>query len=309
MNRKGFTLLETLVSVVVFLLALLSVYFLFNQGQWTYLTGEKRSIIQQNARLLTWALENDFRMIGSGVPKGYSVDPSMTSKWVPAIFTAGSTQIGFCSDLDGGNTILASDVGTGGNDRIYVDDAKYYEQATSGGSSVPAIVVSADRKWDSVTVDGVTDTNPFPYLKTDSSVLSPSTFKAENGSVSTVESVSYRFVGDNNGDGICDAATTAPYVPTNCVIQRAQFDAADPDHVVPSENDWSTFASDVYSFRIRYFNLAGTELATFPLSATDREAVARIIVSITTRSRAHGAGEFQDVHMQSEILIRKKSLQ
>src|SRR3990170_4444254 len=84
--QRGFTLLEMLISVVIFVFVMLAVYFLFDQGQWLYLHSEKRTNLQDNGRVAMEQMERDFRMIGSGVPT--ETQESASTTWTPFIFNA-----------------------------------------------------------------------------------------------------------------------------------------------------------------------------------------------------------------------------
>ncbi|MCI0442843.1 prepilin-type N-terminal cleavage/methylation domain-containing protein [bacterium] len=305
MNQTGFSLVEMLITMVILLFLLLGIYGLFTQGQWLHLASEKRTNIQDNARIVIAQMEDDMRMIGSGNPKSSEVSGTITAKWNPAIFNMTSTAIGFTGDLDGGAVLLTKDAGTVSNDRLYVQDVSYYANATIG-SPIPIIVVSKEKRWDDLSVTGIITSSPYSALQTNT-MSSPSSFTADKSEVFTMESISYRWVTDTGGtadansNGECDSGESAPFIP-NCVIERAEFRTNNPDPAAadgptPSSGDWNTFGTHVQSFSIEYLQADGT-------TAASASAVKRMRVTLTCRDRGMNVGTVQNLTLQSEITIR-----
>ena len=106
-NQKGFTIIEMLVSVLVFSFVMIAVLFLFDKGNWLYLQAESRASMQGNGRIALEAIERDLRMAGLGVPRGTNLNSE--TYWIPEIFTAATSQIGFRGDIDNNNSMLTVD--------------------------------------------------------------------------------------------------------------------------------------------------------------------------------------------------------
>jgi prepilin-type N-terminal cleavage/methylation domain-containing protein len=305
MNQNGFTIVEMLITLLILLFVLLGIYGLFTQGQWLHLASEKRTNIQDNARIIIAQMEDDLRMIGSGNPKSSEVSGTITAKWTPAIFNMSATAIGFTGDLDGGAVLLTKDAGTGSNDRLYVQDTSYYANATVS-NPIPIVVVSRERRWDDLSVTGIISESPYSALDTNT-ITSPSIFTAEKSEVFTMESVSYRWVtdtgapADTDNNGLCDSGENPPYVP-NCVVQRAEFFTNNPDPAAgngptPGNSDWVDFGTNVQAFSIEYFQADGT-------TAASAAAVTRIRITLMCTDRSMNVGEVQNLTLHSEITIR-----
>jgi prepilin-type N-terminal cleavage/methylation domain-containing protein len=67
-DRRGFSLLEAMITLSVFLIVLLGIYQLYETNRTTFGRGEVRTDIQQNARMALSVIERDLRMAGYGVP-------------------------------------------------------------------------------------------------------------------------------------------------------------------------------------------------------------------------------------------------
>ncbi|MFH0872843.1 MAG: prepilin-type N-terminal cleavage/methylation domain-containing protein, partial [bacterium] len=50
-EEKGFTLIETLIASTIFVMVLLGLYVVYETNQSTYMRGEGRANLQQNARV------------------------------------------------------------------------------------------------------------------------------------------------------------------------------------------------------------------------------------------------------------------
>lgn len=62
--QKGFSLIELMISLVLFLLVLAGIFQLFESNRSTYATGEKRADVQQNARVAMDEISRQVRMAG-----------------------------------------------------------------------------------------------------------------------------------------------------------------------------------------------------------------------------------------------------
>jgi prepilin-type N-terminal cleavage/methylation domain-containing protein len=308
MTSRGFTLLEVLVSVVLLTLVVIGVYFMFDQGQWLYLESERKSKIQETARLTVEQMERDFRMIGSGVPTGTGPGGAV---WTPFIFTASAFTIGFTGDLDNGSDNLSRDVGVVDNQHIFLGEpSKYFESFDADANHildipVPIVLVSNKRKWENliaITLDS-NDT----AIVTSTDVATPADFKAVDSTVHTLERVFYRMVdqaGNLEDDGVC--TDPFPY----CSIQRQEFQTNNPAETDPETESanapWETIARNVTFLRFTYLQADGVTVVTpgvDPLSNIDK-----IRIKLIVRDRSRRAGIPQDSVMKSEVLIRNERL-
>lgn len=145
-GQQGFTLVEFLVSLSVFLVVLTGVYIIYQAGYTTFSRGEVKTDIQQNARVALATMERDLRMMGYGVPDF----PCPTA--VPTrITSANPTSITFRADLKNVSVTLTSQA-TAGSSTLNVN--------TSGGIAANDVIYITDgTKCDTRTVGSVTSTS------------------------------------------------------------------------------------------------------------------------------------------------------
>ena len=72
--RPGFTLIEILISLSIFLLVLLAIYELFDTNRATYVSGQRKVDVQQNARLALDEIMREVRMAGY-FPENFPTPP------------------------------------------------------------------------------------------------------------------------------------------------------------------------------------------------------------------------------------------
>jgi prepilin-type N-terminal cleavage/methylation domain-containing protein len=308
MNPRGFTLLEVLVSVALLSLVILGLYFLFDQGQWLYLESERKSKIQETARLTIEQMERDFRMIGAGVPKGTGPGGVV---WTPFIFTASAFSIGFTADLDNGGHNLSYDIGQIDNQHIFIGEpSQYFESLDADRNGIldtpiPIVLVDNGKKWEDLIAISL-DSNDTAIV-TSADVTNPATFKASESRVQTLERVFYRMLnqaGTLEDDGVC----TDPY--PYCTIQRQEYHTNNPAETDPEAESanaqWETIARNVTFLQFTYFQADGVTVvdpATDPLSSIDK-----IRIKLIVRDRSRRAGIPQDSILKSEVLIRNERL-
>jgi prepilin-type N-terminal cleavage/methylation domain-containing protein len=294
-KKSGFTLVELLVSMVIFTLVLLAVYFLFDQGRWYYLAADKRSNIQENGRLAMEQMERDFRMVGYGVPSG---EDSGGSTWT-ALFDGRVDHLGFAGDIDNGAQILKFNVGTDSNHEIFVEDTSHYANASSSPEKI--IVVNNRKTWEATVVTGL-DSND-TALSTTPDVPNASGFPADRSEVYTLEKICYRY----------NPSTTYPYG----TLERAVISANDPTDANATScdgsaftNAYTTIATNIFSLKFQYF-VGTAEQTTLPLSVTDSKSTDHIQIVMKLRDRSHGlstasGNATQDVDLQSIVLLRER---
>jgi prepilin-type N-terminal cleavage/methylation domain-containing protein len=73
--QKGLTMIEVLVSLVIFLIVLLAIYQLFDTSHATYQSGTRKQDVQQQARLAMDEMVRALRMAGY-VSENFDIDPA-----------------------------------------------------------------------------------------------------------------------------------------------------------------------------------------------------------------------------------------
>ncbi len=99
-DQRGFTLLELLITLSIFLIVLFSVYMVHETNTVSYERSEMRMDIQQNARVALATMEKELRMAGYGVPNAAGTFT------VPRILEARPRTITFRVDLRNVNGTL-----------------------------------------------------------------------------------------------------------------------------------------------------------------------------------------------------------
>src|SRR5262245_32676094 len=102
-KKNGFTLIEMLVSVAIFAVIMIGVYYFYDSGRWLYLHSENRANMQENGRLAMEGMEREMRMIGFGIPGGTQINNNVS--WNPAIIYGDDNQIGFRGDVNSYNSL------------------------------------------------------------------------------------------------------------------------------------------------------------------------------------------------------------
>jgi prepilin-type N-terminal cleavage/methylation domain-containing protein len=295
-DLKGFTLLEMLVSLLIFSIVMLAIYSLFDQGQWVYLHSEKQVNAQENARLVMEQMERDFRMIGAGVPTGKNI--TTNAVWTPFVFDATDATIAFTGDIDGGIRQLTKNPGTEGNAYIFIDAASsgYYRGLNT---ELPIVLSSKKSAWQNLVANSLYSNDNALVTTTD--VLSPASFNANESSVQTLERVFYRMVnqaGSIDTDGIC----TDPY--PFCSVQRLVMPTNSPTDTV-AIGTWVTVATYVTKLHFDYYAVGSDTALVMP---GDIGSIDKIAITLICRDRSRNAGQYQNTFLKSEVLIRNRRL-
>jgi prepilin-type N-terminal cleavage/methylation domain-containing protein len=297
---RGYTLIELLVSVLIFSIVFIGIYSLFDKGQWFYLQSERRAHMQENARLVVEQMERDFRMIGAGVPTGENLNNGRT--WVPFVFSAGVATIGFTADVDNGTHELARNLGTEDASHIFIGPPPhYYKTMELNGLLVnlPLIVQYNYKNWeDLVAVRLDSDDRA---IVTSSAAINPAIFTADRSLVNTLEHVYYRMV-DRTGNPDADGVCTDPY--PFCTVQRQEARTNNPTITTADPNAWFTIGINVTALQFNYTTAAGKPLSL----PADLAKIDKITVLLHCRDRSNRAGQFQDSLLTTEVLIRNRKL-
>ncbi|MDH7498898.1 MAG: prepilin-type N-terminal cleavage/methylation domain-containing protein [candidate division NC10 bacterium] len=139
-NRQGYSLLEVLVTLSIFLIILYSVYMVYDTQRTSYSRTEARIDTQDNARMALSTLERELRMAGYGVPA--ALGPS-----VPRIVEARPRSITFRADLRGVITTLIASAASG--------SGTLYVNSTTGIAAGDVIYLTDHAKARALTVQSV----------------------------------------------------------------------------------------------------------------------------------------------------------
>ena len=273
--EKGFTLVEVLVSLVIFMLIMIAVYSLFDGGQWFYLHAERRTKIQEIARMAMEQLERDLRMIGFGIPQSSIFGGS--TKWTPEIFVSTPGKIYFRADLDNRHAMLTRNAASG-DTTLYVEEPDLVCPAPGFSQIVlardnrrwqPLICTGADNALDTITIDATPATGS-------------ESCDSEECEVYTPEHIFYRLTGDADNDGVCDSS--GPGSDPFCSIERAVIFGNAP------LSDDSTATFETLSTNIIEFKVENSGLLRVTITARDRSM--------------EGPQKYQDVTLVTQILVR-----
>ena len=108
-SRDGFTMIETMFTLTIFLLVLLGVYQVLDSGHSTYTRGTKKQDVQQTARLAMDEMVKRFRMAGY-ISENFDT-PNLVTDIAPArfgVYVATSTVLAVYGDMDGTYQIPAT---------------------------------------------------------------------------------------------------------------------------------------------------------------------------------------------------------
>ncbi|MCI0412807.1 prepilin-type N-terminal cleavage/methylation domain-containing protein [bacterium] len=288
-QQRGFTLIEMLVSVTLFSMVVLAVYYFLDRGRWLYLHSERRANMQENGRLAMEAMEREMRLISFGVPEGTAYGSEST--WLPAIFEAGINFIGFRGDIENRNSLVTENIT---NPTVAVANVDWICPATGD----PLLIIERGRNWFGSTCNNIVGLTVI--------MVPPPTrnFNAAEIELFAPMHVFYRFTPDTNNDGICDDTSDL----TQCQIQRATRLTNTPETDPENDTDWQVFATNITQFKLRYF-IKGSSTPLVPLTALsglNLSIIDVIRVDITATDRADRAGQYQESNYRTEILVRKR---
>jgi len=98
-SQKGFTLVELLVYIALFLVILGSVYGILEANRSTYVSGERKADVQQNARVAMDEIARQLRMAGY-VPENFDTNAANDIANVNPIHVATDSGIAIFGDSD-----------------------------------------------------------------------------------------------------------------------------------------------------------------------------------------------------------------
>ena len=145
-NKKGFTLVELLIAVLISGIVIIEIYNFFNYQQRNYALQDQLVEVQQNLRVGMDALSRDLRPIGYGVPSATS--PSAIEK----ITAATEKSITFLANLSDVHTELTNDYDPAA---LSPNDSILYVNSSNGFANGNIIYVTDGAKWDQATITSV----------------------------------------------------------------------------------------------------------------------------------------------------------
>lgn len=98
-SQEGFTLIEILISVSIFALVIIGIYNLFDTSRATYVSGQRKVDVQQNARVALDEIVREIRMTGY-FPENFTTPPASPLLANP-IQVATNAAVAVYGDLDG----------------------------------------------------------------------------------------------------------------------------------------------------------------------------------------------------------------
>jgi prepilin-type N-terminal cleavage/methylation domain-containing protein len=156
--EHGFTLVELLVSVAIFSIIMIGIYYFFDTGRWMYLHAQNRSNLQENGRLALEGMEREMRLIGLGIPNGTEITTNETFN--PPIIYGTISTIGFRGDVDTYNSLPDQQPGgtpgviSSGASSINVQWPSYICPVTS----IPILLINAGRTYQATTCTNTSST-------------------------------------------------------------------------------------------------------------------------------------------------------
>ena len=101
-RQKGFSLVELVIGLAIFLLVLIAIYGLFDTGSATYRGGQRKAEVQQNGRVALEEIVRQLRMAGY-FPENFTT-PAASPALTNQIQAGASNALAIYGDIDGDGT-------------------------------------------------------------------------------------------------------------------------------------------------------------------------------------------------------------
>lgn len=245
LDAGGFTLVEILIAVSIFLIVLFAVYSSFESSRVTYGAGEQRADIQQSSRIAIELMEADLRLAGYGFPTGAG----------NAITAVTPTAVTFIGDLVNASTIIS-------NVDVNLGDTTLSVQDASGIQAGDTIYLINGGEWEQLTVQSV-NTGVNPHIVT--TMTGAAKAYPWGTQVGRPLTVSYCWYDDPDADGI-PAPPLCAGLPAN-ILYRDEGDGA----------GLQPLADNIQSLQLLYFD--ANDLVT-----VDPADIRRITITLTAQS-------------------------
>ena len=228
--KKGFTLVEIMVAIFIFVLIIIAAYQIYERSQKTYILGEQLSDLQQNVRFAYEQISYDLRIAGFNVyPDDESTRPDeqIEGAWSGAIaIRADFNQSSASSDY----------TCTDSNDDRLCDDGTGQFLSVSTDNSEIRIYALAKKPNDA---NGET-------IKFKADLSKPRDAKV--GEIGNLETIEIKGVAINQ--------TNPPYTLYRITIDP-NVNIANGGTVPPSALIWTPLAGNIYSLNFTYYNEQG----------------------------------------------------
>ena len=294
-RNRGFTLSELLISMALVSLMLVAMLGFVFRGQDLATRNEARTKLQNNVRFAVDRLERDLRMIGFGVPEGAQVGGS--TSWLPSVFYATNTAIGFRAEADGGWASIVCTPSSSNSscprNETYLDLMSYYEgnnckRPDNDSLKLPVVVSFDGDSWAPATCDSIDSVNDHLTMAAN---LSNNTFVAGQSNVATIEQVYYRYT----------SSTQPPYGRLERYVRYANT----PNNTFPPTSiTWTLIADHITDFWLEYRDAGGNVLTGSPLSAANRAKVASVHILVEGFDSIGPQGLPQSFQAESQVLVR-----
>ncbi len=239
--KKGFTLVEVLVSILIFTLVIIAAYRIYDHSQKTYLLGEQLTDTQQATRFAFEKLSHDLRVAGFRVhPDSDALRPdlSVEGMWDGAV----AIRADYDQSEEAALECTKNDV-TG----LCVDGTGQYGLVMTGNRDVRVYVLA---KKAGVSEDGSNETLKF---KADFSAPRDGVV----GNPGTLETVTL--------NGVSLAQDKPPYKLYQVTFRNPGddgYEAVPSGGDVPAANQvWTPVADGIFSMRFEYYNQNGIAAA------------------------------------------------
>jgi len=149
-EARGFTLLEVLISMSIFLIVMFAIYTTFESGAGTFAKGDRKADIHQNTRASMELMVREIRLAGYFPENFPGVIPPGPATGCPAPFVgisnATATSITLCGDVDGDDgseLVIYTWFGdTNGDNIVDPGENEIRRQVTDDGGLQPVDVVA-----------------------------------------------------------------------------------------------------------------------------------------------------------------------
>jgi len=154
-NDRGFTLIEILIASTIFVIVLLGIYVVYETNQATYVRGEGRANVQQNARVALDQMTREFLMAGYDPtkvlanPSSYN-SPSGVILSNYAMQSLGASSVRFLADVDGDNITEVVQFAYDATNKRITRQVWVWNAGTSSWTTGGAQAVTEDNTIDSL---------------------------------------------------------------------------------------------------------------------------------------------------------------
>ena len=182
-EEKGFTLIEILISSTIFVIVLLGLYVVYETNQSTYMRGEGRADLQQNARVALDQMTRELLMAGYDPTKvlanpGSYNSPSGVILSNYGMQSLGASSIRFLADINGDSATEVVAFSYDGTNKRINRQVWTWNSGTSSWNTGGAQVITEDNTINSLT---------FAYRDETNSVIAAADYSTTQYAVRRIE--------------------------------------------------------------------------------------------------------------------------